>query len=93
MLDLIGKKIVAIKGIKQVRNQKEIEIRYILFDDGKTYLELNEQDYYTYHDCAGWARVIMKYVDKAMWERIMFEKDVPESSRGYFVDATRDDFF
>ena len=31
---------------------------YILFNDGKTYIELEEQDYHAYHDCSMNAREI-----------------------------------
>ena len=54
---IIGLKVLAIKG-KYNAKGKNIGPKYILFDDGKTYIELDEQDYYTYHDCSSSARHI-----------------------------------
>lgn len=45
----------------------------ILFDDGQTYISLEEQDYYTYHDCATSARHIVVRQDRLLWE--MYNKD------------------
>ena len=54
---IIGLSVVAIKGEYNAKG-KNIEPKYILFSDGKTYLELEEQDYYSYHDCSSSARLI-----------------------------------
>lgn len=42
----------------------------ILFTDGKTIMELEEQDYYTYHDCSTSAREVEVYENSVMWERL-----------------------
>ena len=66
------KRIIGLKvhGIKTLDKNKEPGI--ILFDDGETYMELSEQDYFSYHDCATSARHVYVYSDKQMWE--MFNK-------------------
>jgi hypothetical protein len=84
ILDLIGKKIVAIKGnIKEEDRRKKpenrrIEIGYILFDDGETYVELREQDYYSFHDCSLSARDIEVYKDKLSYDYYMTLPDATE---------------
>ena len=68
--DIIGKKIVDIRGHKPKKNQKYIDTEYILFDDEETVIELREQDYYTYHDCSFEAKEITIYRDKNYWKLI-----------------------
>lgn len=68
---IIGTKVIAIKGTKKRKNQKHIEPTYILFDDGETYIELEEQDYYTFHDCSTLAREIRIYKNKKLWEKLI----------------------
>ena len=65
--DLIGKKISAMRGHKY---KKTCELKYILFDDGETYIELNEQDPYDYHDCNNSARSICIYSDSDFWNKL-----------------------
>ena len=65
---IIGKKVVAIKGYK---NYGDIEPSYVLFDDGETYISLEDQDYYTYHDCSTLAKEIEIHTDKGFWNKIM----------------------
>lgn len=64
---IIGKKVVTIRGEVQ---EKYVEPKYILFDDGKTYIELEEQDYYSYHDCSSMARILNIREDAEMWNMI-----------------------
>lgn len=84
---IVGKKVVAIKGNylkyndKRVKHPK-IEPSYILFDDGETYIELEEQDYYSYHDCSSSARHIIVWQNKERWDNIM--------TNPFFGDATED---
>ena len=85
--EIIGKKVVAIKGNNSRWNDKrikhpKIEPGYILFDDGETYIELEEQDYYCYHDCSLSARQIIVWQDKERWNNIM--------TNPFFGDATED---
>lgn len=84
---IIDKKVVAIKGYNSKWNDKRIKhhhtkLEYILFDDGKTFIELEEQDYYSYHDCSHTAREISIQKDKDKWNNIM-------NSKAY-GDATED---
>ena len=69
---IIGLKVVAIKGIS-FHKRKQIEPLYILFNDKKTYIELEEQDYYSYHDCNPKARQIWVWHDRERWKRINLE--------------------
>lgn len=73
---LVGKKIVAIKGhISQFDRRKKpanqrVLAEYILFDDGETYIQLDEQDYYVYHDCSREAKELFIMEDKVQWQWI-----------------------
>ena len=73
---LIGKRIKTIRGFRARRvawsqvKHPQVEPQYILFDDEKTLIKLEEQDYYTYHDCNSWARELWIKEDKEMWKRI-----------------------
>ena len=70
LIDLIGMKIIAVKGFSNVRS-KLIEPLYIMFDDGKTYIQLSEQDYYNHHDCSTSARHIDIYSNEIHYNHIM----------------------
>lgn len=68
---IIGLKIVAIKGIQSDLRFKDIEPYYILFSDKKTYIELEEQDYFSFHDCSSYTRYLNFRESKEDWKRIM----------------------
>ena len=73
-----GLKVVALKGADPAfidKRLKSIEVVYILFSDKKTYIELEEQDEYLYHDCSPNARVITVCNDAENWKKIFFEYD------------------
>lgn len=70
MGSLIGKTIVAIKG-HPGNISKKIRPEYILLDDGETYLELEDQDPYTYHDHSSSAKEIRLYQNKAVYEGLL----------------------
>ncbi len=79
--DLIGKKIVAMRGVKHKpdptrrwRKPGPVEIEYILFDDMETIMSLGKQDPYDYHDCDCSARTFHIEKDAALWLR-MFNKE------------------
>jgi len=73
---LIGQKIVAIKAVVADKRKKRfLEPVYILLSDKETYLELKEQDLYSYHDCSDCARIITTNVDKIKWKIIMDNVD------------------
>jgi hypothetical protein len=70
--DLIGLKIVTVRGYNSDKRKKHgFEPQFILFNDKKTILMLDEQDYYSYHDCNPFARSISIKTDKRYWEDIM----------------------
>jgi len=48
---------------------------YILFNDKKTYIQFTTQDYGTYHDCDGRARVIDVRNDAHIWATIFKNKE------------------
>jgi len=73
---LIGKTVLAIKGSKNTR--RRVFPEYILFDDKKTYIQLEEQDYYTYHDCSGSARTPYINQDKEQWKYLLTLPDANE---------------
>jgi hypothetical protein len=85
--EIIGKKVVAIKGHNSKWNDKrvkhpKIEPGFILFDDGETYIELEEQDYYSYHDCSFSARTLIVWQNKERWNKMM--------TQPWFGDATQE---
>lgn len=74
---LVGKKIVAIKGDinlfdrrKKPENQR-VNADYIFFDDGETFINLDEQDPYTYHDCDRDAKNLIIIVDKYQYDNLI----------------------
>lgn len=73
--NIIGAKIVAIKAFElDKRRKKHLEPIFILLNDGQTFIELTEQDYYDYHDCASYARILTTHIDKNRWVQIMENK-------------------
>ncbi len=69
---ILGLSVVAIKGFRtDMRKKQNFEARYILFSDKATYIELEEQDYYSYHDCSDSARHIEVRRDSERWVMIM----------------------
>lgn len=87
MRELIGLTIVAIKGytykydyLNKKINNKYIEPIYILFNDNETFIQLDEQDYYNYHDCSSSARHIIVYKNKQTWNMIMNNEDYKDSN-------------
>lgn len=67
---LMGKKIVAFRGYpsNSGHSRESVDLSYILFDDGETYIELSEQDMDTYHDCSRMARLIQVRRDARVWQ-------------------------
>ena len=72
---LEGLTVRAVKGnvglVDARKKYKDVQMDYILFDDGRTYIEFEDRDYYTYHDCDNLARTYQIYQDKAEWNAIM----------------------
>lgn len=82
---LIGLKVVAIKHFRfDRRKQKGFSPDYILFDDAKTYIELSDQDCYTYHDFDYGAKRISIMQDADHWKRMMDNED------DHYPDADKD---
>jgi len=81
---IIGKKVVAIKTYCDNRRKKKGFVPdYILFDDKKTIMKFDEQDYYSYHDCSLSARNISIIEDSEFWNRIMKDKSYRDSNEDF----------
>jgi len=84
--ELIGKKIVAVRGLKRTYEyihdrQPPITAIYILFDDEETRIELRAQDEDDYHDCAESARYLVVTKDNVLWKRIFSDlENFPEAT-------------
>jgi len=78
---LIGLEVVAIKG-RQLKSYKKpsAEVNYVFFSDGETYMEFDEQDYYSYHDCASSARHINIYTSKEAYENLMKDPNIIDAN-------------
>ena len=71
-----GKKILGVYGTKSRKNAKYITARFILFDDGKTFIQLVDQDCYSYHDYNTSAKSMIIIIDKDYHRRIRTMKDI-----------------
>ena len=67
--DLIGKKVLCFRSHRPGKFKKP-QLDFILFDDGETFLQLQEQDYYSYHDCSASARHLDLRQDKEKWKKL-----------------------
>lgn len=85
---IIGLSVVAIKGEFNAKG-KNIEPKYILFSDGKTYIVLEEQDPYTHHDFASGARYLFIRGNYPTPEGVQTNEEVWAMIMGY-KDATED---
>ena len=73
---LIGLKVSALKHFRRdKRKKRSLRVEYIMFDDGQTYIELQDQDCYTYHDYATSAKHISIMQDPDHWKRMMEDND------------------
>jgi hypothetical protein len=75
MEQIIGKKVKELRGFKKRKNQKDIGITFILFDDGETFIDLELQDGFTFHDCDHDARIINIKKDAKLWREIAYNND------------------
>lgn len=71
---LIGKRIIGFRG-RKCKGYAYVNLKYILFDDQETYIELAEQDRYDYHDYSCTAREIRVYLNKKLWQKMMNKED------------------
>jgi len=67
---IIGLEVLAIRSNKRDKGYP-LEPDFIVFNDGITFIELEEQDGYAYHDCAQSARHIRITQNKERWEALM----------------------
>ena len=82
---IIGHKVTAIKGYRaDSRKSRWIEPRYIFFDTDEFFIVLEEQDYYSHHDCSGCARHVEIRTDKNLRRVIL------ENLDGCYPDANSD---
>ncbi len=65
--DLIGKEILAYRGFSG-------SLSFILFNDGASFLKLEEQDSYDYHDCSSSARLIEVMQNRVQWKDLLDKK-------------------
>ena len=77
--DLIGLTVVAVKDYK-TSNSKVVSPEFILFNDGETIMDLEEQDYYTYHDCSSYARTITVSKNKERYDNIKNNTNIVDSN-------------
>ncbi len=81
LANIIGLEVVAIKGRRHdMRKKKNFSPQYIIFNDEKTFIELEDQDYYTYHDADSSAKTISINQDPRFWKLLMSdEKRYPDA--------------
>lgn len=87
---IIGLQVVAIKGtnysyqglVSHLRKypKKTIYPEYIFFSDGETFIQLEEQDYHIYHDCASWAREIRIHKDKMAYNNLISSVELSDTN-------------
>ena len=72
LTQLVGLKVLSIRGFRPSDNKRKYGFKpiFILFGDKKTFIELEEQDYYTYHDCSSCVRYITLKVNEERWRQI-----------------------
>jgi NAD kinase len=63
-------RIVGLPFKERFARKESIQAQYILFSDQETILELEEQDYRSYHDCANYARILQTHRDKDFWQQL-----------------------
>ncbi len=68
---LLNKRVLAIRGVKVRKNAKTVSAKYILFDDEKTFIEIEEQDYHSYHDCDPLSKLYNVMENASIWQEIM----------------------
>lgn len=85
---LVGKKITFLGCRKPKRKTDLMKIEYIFFDDGETFISLEDQDYYSYHDCDESAKVILLQKNKDLYNNYMIglvPYRVPESYKKHLA--------
>ena len=77
---ILNKKVEKIRGFKTRKNQKDITPTFILFDDGETLIDLELQDYFTFHDYDPNARIIRVQKDKKLWHKIAHDNKFEDAN-------------
>lgn len=83
LLDIKGLTISRILGHKKKDKRIKhpvIRPQYILFSDGETYIELEEQDYHSYHDCSSSAREIRVIRNKDFYNSLLDWDDLDDAN-------------
>jgi len=83
LFDLIGLKILRVCALKCNKRQKEFLPGYIVFDDGETYIELEDQDR-EYHDCNPSAKTLRIYKNKYVWGQLQDKTVFPDAEMEIF---------
>jgi hypothetical protein len=79
---IIGMKISAVLIYKGLSKLKWESPSYIFFDDGETFVFLDTQDAYTYHDCDPSARRLTLFKNKGLYDlRIKDKNLIPYKTR------------
>ncbi len=84
-LEIIDKKVHRVVGDYERsytgRKTKQVNSEYVLFEDGETFLSIEEQDYHAYHDCSSSARQLQLQRDKRLWK---LYDELPDATKGDF---------
>jgi hypothetical protein len=77
---ILGLKVKHLKGNphKQRVKYPKVELAYILFDDGKTFIELQDQCYIDFHDCDTSAKTLSVVTDAGYWAEVSEYPDATE---------------
>lgn len=70
---VVGRRVAALRGYEPdlAAGHTRVRLEFVLFDDGATFLELDRQDRYSYHDYDPRARVVGLVSDPARWQAMM----------------------
>lgn len=78
---LLGNTIHRIVGYRNRLCGKICYAQYILFSDKKTYIEITEQDYYTFHDASSSARELNVRCDERVWAILNEDKKLLDANQ------------
>jgi hypothetical protein len=83
LLDLKGLTLTAVKGKGSRVNSRDVPSQYILFNDLKTYIRIDDQDYYSYHDCDSSAKIFVVQEDAEFWAELNTWRDSTDAEVYY----------
>lgn len=83
---LLGLRVVALKGElitdkRKSRKPDNLGIYYILFNDGESYIQFEDQCYHTYHDCDTDARIHQYFKNAERWKDL--RNNYPDALYGF----------